>query len=651
MLIQKIAVDNIYSFKDLIDDDSLKLSSQLVAIIGPNNAGKSNLFRLIDLLIQEMESQGISLSDAHTFYPNQRRFLRLDASLTEYESEAIIHFLNYFSSNQLRRFPIANSVSLSKFFDEISFIITWDHFSFVNGRMFSATVSITFKKLGLTIRRSPPNSFDFSVDDETYQISEELMSCLNDLKTAEQFKLDIKGRCRQQIHPLEMNLSMGLKQTFSEYEIPAIEHILPFYRVDSRDVSLSFFDFIGKIFRRSIIFAGSTRKFDAEEKIGYPLYLEGDGSNISRFLFNLKVSSTAEDRTRFGCIKTTFEKIFLNKLSFEVVVNYDFSGEKARSTTEKRDAEKISIVIIDHITKKQLRINQVGTGVMEVLFYLTLSLGLKNNVLLLDEPTTNIHPILMKSLMRELAKETDTHSSNQIMIITHSSQLVKFIFSEYKPDFLYVRKNQEGETRISRLDSARKKEITDMKDKLGYTINFDLFFANGIILVEGETDKMVIEISSELFRHKDPSLDLHSKDLQIINVKGDMAFPKYRQILEGFAIPYIIIGDNHVLGATKSVAEIFRNSSIIKLTGIERRDEKTFVIDKIGKDGNLEDILMGLNKDMYSESVQYVKGCYGRGENKPVAALEFMRRLTETDSSKLGLFEELLRIICSITNQ
>jgi predicted ATPase len=74
---------------------------------------------------------------------------------------------------------------------------------------------------------------------------------------------------------------------------------------------------------------------------------------------------------------------------------------------------------------------QAGSGVVEVLFLLTLSHGLINSVILLDEPAVNLHTPLLKSVMNEITKPAEVpEHKNQVIIITHSFELLHYLLFE-----------------------------------------------------------------------------------------------------------------------------------------------------------------------------------------------------------------------------
>ena len=127
-------------------------------------------------------------------------------------------------------------------------------------------------------------------------------------------------------------------------------------------------------------------------------------------------------------------------------------------------------------------------GLAKYIYLLTIAVGLKDSVLLLDEPSLNLHPPLMKRMMREL------EAANQVMIITHSPQLAHFEIFDEKADLLYVT-HGSGSSSASYLKNSSSWLGMD-RSKLSSAIDTRIFFAKGVVLCEGETRFDSSELSS-----------------------------------------------------------------------------------------------------------------------------------------------------------
>jgi CRISPR-associated exonuclease Cas4 len=160
----------------------------------------------------------------------------------------------------------------------------------------------------------------------------------------------------------------------------------------------------------------------------------------------------------------------------------------------------------------------------------------KSSFFILEEPELCLHPQAQRQLFDSLV--VLSNSGNQVIICTHSSS---FLSLEYYKSICIVKRDnlREGTYCLQCKDDlfhdATDKEIFN----LIYWLNPDrseLFFANKVILVEGQTDKTIIPLlASKLgfFKHEYTLIDCGSKD----NMKY------YIKLLNKFSIPYIVVYD------------------------------------------------------------------------------------------------------------
>ena len=170
--------------------------------------------------------------------------------------------------------------------------------------------------------------------------------------------------------------------------------------------------------------------------------LKPNGSNLAQFLFDLHVSSNPKDRTKFNQIQSKFSKILNGRLTFDVAQESErksiSSGVNDNQPIEQT-VEYQKIVIMNHDLEEQFSLDSVGYGISELLFLLSVCIGVDDSVLLLDEPSGNMHPPLMKQLMKQLGE-----GNNQIIMITHSPELAHYEIFGKGADLVYIRKDQKS---------------------------------------------------------------------------------------------------------------------------------------------------------------------------------------------------------------
>lgn len=193
----------------------------------------------------------------------------------------------------------------------------------------------------------------------------------------------------------------------------------------------------------------------------------------------------------------------------------------------------------DDLTAK-LSLGEAGTGVQSAVLLALQSLTIQaekkpsvNFIFAIEEPEAFLHPQKQKELFANI---TDKRPSNlSYLITTHSPYIVNM--TKFK-EISLVRKNGQfseiySPNKISEKDSEIFSSLSD-------DLNSQVFFSDKVILVEGESDKRVIE---SLLRKKYGSKGYR---FSIISVGGNRNFSPYIKMLEawnGFSFPYLIVTD------------------------------------------------------------------------------------------------------------
>ena len=187
----------------------------------------------------------------------------------------------------------------------------------------------------------------------------------------------------------------------------------------------------------------------------------------------------------------------------------------------------VTIALIQLIAKRQLQSNQdSGTTNRKVS---------KSRYFIFEERELYLHPQAQRSLFDSFV-ELST-SGNQVILCTHSSNLISI--DKYKSIYIIKKENEQYGSKVTQCEE----DLFDGNQKnewnLSYWINPDrgeLFFAEKVILVEGQTDKVILPALADklgVFKHSYTVIDCGSKQ----NI------PLYIKLMNKFNIPYVAVYD------------------------------------------------------------------------------------------------------------
>lgn len=180
------------------------------------------------------------------------------------------------------------------------------------------------------------------------------------------------------------------------------------------------------------------------------------------------------------------------------------------------------------------------------------------SLLAIEEPECYLHPHARRSLSSTIdsfiMNNPDDKPDNQVILTTHSAEFIRGTQFE---NIVLIRKNSHGVSECKAL--VENRGINSYREKVEKIINSknaEMFFADGVILVEGGEEHL-IPLIADLEREAgqaDNPLDRYN--ISVVNVGGKGNFQIYMSLLEGLGIPYYVIADFDALSDGKTLLKL-----------------------------------------------------------------------------------------------
>ena len=187
----------------------------------------------------------------------------------------------------------------------------------------------------------------------------------------------------------------------------------------------------------------------------------------------------------------------------------------------------VTIALIQLIAKRQLQSNQDSETTNRKVS--------KSRYFIFEEPELYLHPQAQRSLFDSFV-ELST-SGNQVILCTHSSNLISI--DKYKSIYIIKKENEQYGSKVTQCEE----DLFDGNQKnewnLSYWINPDrgeLFFAEKVILVEGQTDKVILPALAD-------KLGVFKYSYTVIDCGSKQNIPLYIKLMNKFKIPYVSVYD------------------------------------------------------------------------------------------------------------
>ena len=341
----------------------------------------------------------------------------------------------------------------------------------------------------------------------------------------------------------------------------------------------------------------------------------GRNSRISQILFNHPLFVNKSDHELVTILKEANEKIekyFTEESGNDVLgrirdtlKEFLISGSSSEASLKTSNMKLKAILESLSLSIAEI---QPGLGTHNLLFIAAELLLLnhdENNGLklaLIEELEAHLHPQAQLRLISYLQKEYDD-SGIQVIISTHSTILA----SKINIKNIILCKNEQAFSLSPENTKLNKGDYLFLQRFLDVT-KANLFFAQGVIMVEGDAENLLIPVLADIL-----DLNLEKHGVSVVNV-GSVAFLRYSNIFKRndgttIGIPVSIVTDSDI--EPKYIDGHFEKFDSETTTAIEKKkkdydfkDIKTYVAPRWTLEYSLA--LSTLNKALF-ESILYAK--------------------------------------------
>ena len=393
-----------------------------------------------------------------------------------------------------------------------------------------------------------------------------------------------------------------------------IKFILNLSHLDiNPNMELTFLHMLGHLFKQKISFISEKRRFMMEND-PRKLPLSDDGENLQSYLYWLQNSQDLHKRNLYRKIQDKFSKIMDDEnMLFDVSL-----AEKYNNTIGKKIIHPGNVSITFRNNNEQqsntIKFMESGSGIREILFLLAKYFDTEKSVIFMDEPAMNLHPTLIKKLMREMVSKDN--GQNQLIIITHSPIILANTKLLTTSNIIRISKNKTSIVIQPSIDD--KKWLID-QIPIFHLLKLDVLFSKGVILVEGPSD--VIFFNALLDRIRD--LNCYVDDIMIIGTGGSKSMKNFGRFMHIFKIPFLSLIDKDAPGVFEQVTEL---SSNLKMNKQDFHDENTTYM----LNSDLENYMMNLNESLYNKIKDQSR------DNKLVIAHNFTNGLLLNNDKKIS---------------
>lgn len=460
---------------------------------------------------------------------------------------------------------------------------------------------------------------------------------------------------------------------------------------------VNLFQLIQTIYDDSIIRTSNSRCIPRQAILGRNTEKTVDSYEVTtddlpEVLFKLKNSINPEERDAYKRISEEFFRItnsnfevllqekvtetetqeftLFNPTSFaSTIPTYsDVSGIGVKSKRTPNVHHEIVICFVKN--RLVIPVHMAAAGMLETLYLLTIIIAPMKKTVLLDEPALNLHPSMQRKVLDAILSYSIKKNNNRVVLVTHSPSMLEvdgldtiYRLSMEKNGTSQIKNVQEVTNTLSDPD---RKQLTQWMRNVEIR---SLLFSRGIMLVEGPSDKVVVESVDKYLSAKGKGANIQDREIAVISVGGKKSMRIFLSLAKELGMNQIVVVDSDAL--MKCDGNILVNGKKVRTSPIIQalHESKILsaddagVIEKLEKDGitfnetsgtyeyksddhisqNLRSIAEKYNVLVFSKNLEGALQIKEERRRKPVISADAVFQSIENDS----IPEELETLITS----
>ena len=516
MHLKEVRIENILSFKN-----TKFTFGKYTVIVGPNNVGKTNLLRILDMVSKNENLEFLLLDRRHRFDPESSSRLTLTLQLDDGEAKMAFQCI-LGKTEQLDAVPKTKTIDIMIFWDKQQ------------------------------MERSTPRLVAYTFDNEFIILSESASSNTNSL-----FHSDI-------IHN-----NPDSKKTSDIWDALPLEQIRKLLDISN---SLSYNEIRNeKSFLADMLGGKPFNTLGRETVIkNLPMDVRYD-SNLHtplNLLMKRRRNEEAFSSVPFGAV---LNRIIANDFTLVEEIHPDREQLSNALATLRNSHHSTYADVLDkfkHITGGvQVLVEQNDSGVEQILFVegakrydindsasgyyalvsiLQLLLGKTTGLVAIDEPEVHLHPEMSSRLHNTFEQMILEDTLPDVLVVTHSPKFVTYRqVAGMDASKLIVMTRPDGM-------SQAHADVANSEPRIPpHLFNPEIFFGRCSLLVEGPADYHVQRAISDFYRGM-----LEMYNIVLVNCSGKENIPSYIDLHRRFMIPYRCMVDSDYSGDMDCVTKL-----------------------------------------------------------------------------------------------